>query len=653
MKRNIVRRLAALAAAAGLCLACAAPVFAEETEWEYLQQVRLESEYGSWIITRPSTELSGPDVQNGELLLEKGKQYELTADAEFKVVKSAYASWGLLACTKLRYDAPLGSAQEYMVLTSDGNTVTFARPVSGSEVAIHMELTDLRLSGNACMRSSDDWPLLKPHLTADVKAQVRCMVEAVAQVPLPKGAVQVDGDWKFPEEETALEYDALVQQALDEPAAQLAQPEEAVLEMTFRGDIPASGINWRSGDRLPVEWRIEYPRAGSGNKASLVWQLQGETYEVKHLEDTPLEFGCSLLVMADDMVSTGIPVREGADTAKRVAATTAGAAALGLGGGAVLNGLSAALENTPFAKRREDYEDPDLAGDTPDLPEEDTPSVSVSFYRPFDDMVNTKGAAVDIQLTVNGGEGLRWHYVPTAICPEGLKAVVPAVVGTSHEATLVLNLTGAKMKKPHIPVFVTVVAWAFDEGGRLLKIPWVIPTVISGLLWAWIYANPYGLLQYVISVVTDGRVTGFGILNNQETAIWGVIIVALWKQIPLITLLLLAGMQNVPEDILEAAKLDGANYLQCLFKIIFPFMRSVIAVTVSLSIIDNFKQYPLFATLTNGGPASATTTLAVLSYDEAFVNYNYGSGAAVTTVWLLLMVVVVFVFNAIFRKKDD
>ena len=105
----------------------------------------------------------------------------------------------------------------------------------------------------------------------------------------------------------------------------------------------------------------------------------------------------------------------------------------------------------------------------PDLEGEDTPSVSVSFYRPFDDLVNTKGAAVDIRLTVNGGEGLRWHYIPTAICPEGLKAVVPAVVGASHEATLVLNLTGAKMKKPHVPVFVTVVAWAFDEAGRLLK----------------------------------------------------------------------------------------------------------------------------------------------------------------------------------------
>lgn len=195
------------------------------------------------------------------------------------------------------------------------------------------------------------------------------------------------------------------------------------------------------------------------------------------------------------------------------------------------------------------------------------------------------------------------------------------------------------------------------RGARFLRsvmmIPWVIPTVIAGLLWAWIFANPYGLLQYLVSVFTNGRVTNFGILNNQRTAIWGVIIAALWKQIPLMTLLLLSGMQNVPDDIMEAATLDGASYFARLIHILIPYMRSVIAVTVSMCIIENFKQYPLFATLTNGGPSGATTTLAVLSYDEAFVNYNYGSGAAVTTVWLLLMIVVVFIFNYIFKRNRD
>ena len=82
-------------------------------------------------------------------------------------------------------------------------------------------------------------------------------------------------------------------------------------------------------------------------------------------------------------------------------------------------------------------------------------------------------------------------------------------------------------------------------------------------------------------------------------------------------------------------------------------MRSVIAVTISMCIIENFKQYPLFATLTNGGPMGATTTLAVLSYDEAFVNYNYGSGAAVTTVWLAIMAVVVLLFNLAFRRQKN
>ena len=195
------------------------------------------------------------------------------------------------------------------------------------------------------------------------------------------------------------------------------------------------------------------------------------------------------------------------------------------------------------------------------------------------------------------------------------------------------------------------------KGARLLRsvmmIPWVIPTVISGLLWAWIFANPYGLLQYLVSRFTDGRIQNFGILNNENTAIWGVIIAALWKQIPLMTLLLLTGMQNVSEDIMEAAKIDGANYFNRLVHVLLPQMRSVIAVTVSMCIIENFKQYPLFATLTNGGPANATSTLAVLSYDEAFVNHNYGSGAAVTTIWLLIMIIVVFLFNSIFKKNDQ
>lgn len=186
----------------------------------------------------------------------------------------------------------------------------------------------------------------------------------------------------------------------------------------------------------------------------------------------------------------------------------------------------------------------------------------------------------------------------------------------------------------------------------IMMVPWVVPTLISGLVWLWMFQPQYGLVKYFVGILTGGRVTDFAILNNPSTAMFGVSVAALWKQIPLATLLLLAGLANVPEDILEAAKIDGANGVQRFFKIVLPYMKSVIKVTVSMSIIENFKQFPLFWTMTGGGPNNSTTTMAILSYREAFVSNNFGSGAAVTTIWMLMMIVVVFIYNRIFRNDD-
>ncbi|NLO61621.1 MAG: sugar ABC transporter permease, partial [Spirochaetales bacterium] len=77
-----------------------------------------------------------------------------------------------------------------------------------------------------------------------------------------------------------------------------------------------------------------------------------------------------------------------------------------------------------------------------------------------------------------------------------------------------------------------------------------------------------------------------------------------------------------------------------------------IKVSVSMSIIENFKQFPLFWTMTGGGPNNSTTTLAVLSYREAFVRNDLGSGAAVTTLWMVMMIVVVFMYNRVYRTQE-
>lgn len=186
----------------------------------------------------------------------------------------------------------------------------------------------------------------------------------------------------------------------------------------------------------------------------------------------------------------------------------------------------------------------------------------------------------------------------------------------------------------------------------IMMVPWVVPTLISGLVWLWMFQPQYGLVKYFVGILTKGRITDFAILNNPATAMFGVSVAALWKQIPLATLLLLAGLANVPEDMQEAAKIDGANGVQRFFRIVLLYMKSVIKVTVSMSIIENFKQFPLFWTMTGGGPNNSTTTMAILSYREAFVSNNFGSGAAVTTVWMLMMIIVVYIYNRIFKSED-
>lgn len=182
--------------------------------------------------------------------------------------------------------------------------------------------------------------------------------------------------------------------------------------------------------------------------------------------------------------------------------------------------------------------------------------------------------------------------------------------------------------------------------------PWVVPTIISALIWMWMFQPQYGLMKYIVQLFTGGAVTDFAILNNPSTALLGIGIAALWKQVPLTTLLFLAGLQNVPDDMLEAATIDGANKVRQFFSIVLPYMKSVINVAMSMAIINNFKQFPLIWTMTGGGPDNATTTLAILSYREAFVSNNIGSGAAVTTVWMLLMVVVVFIYKKLMGETE-
>ncbi|WP_113673022.1 carbohydrate ABC transporter permease [Vallitalea guaymasensis] len=186
----------------------------------------------------------------------------------------------------------------------------------------------------------------------------------------------------------------------------------------------------------------------------------------------------------------------------------------------------------------------------------------------------------------------------------------------------------------------------------VVLLPWIIPTIVTGLLWMWIFQPQYGVLNYLLmklNIISDP----INWVASMKYALYSVVTASVWRQIPFITIMLLAGMQGIPSDLYEAATIDGANSRQCFFKVTLPMLSNVIKSTLLISIITNFKQFPLFWIMTGGGPVNKTTTLAIMTYKNSFVNLNFGKGAAVSTIWLIILIVFSAVYNKAFKTARD
>ncbi len=193
------------------------------------------------------------------------------------------------------------------------------------------------------------------------------------------------------------------------------------------------------------------------------------------------------------------------------------------------------------------------------------------------------------------------------------------------------------------------------RGGKILRgmalLPWVTPTIISALLWSWIFQPQYGSLNYILKALGILKENAAW-LADPKLALPSIMAAAVWKQLPFMFLMLLAGLQGIPKELHEAAIVDGATPVQDFFTVTLPSLRNVVRTTVLMTVIANFKQFPLFQIMTNGGPMNRTANLAILSYRHAFGNLDFGSGAAVATVWLALLVAFSLVYGRLFPEGE-
>src|ERR1700730_3423404 len=172
------------------------------------------------------------------------------------------------------------------------------------------------------------------------------------------------------------------------------------------------------------------------------------------------------------------------------------------------------------------------------------------------------------------------------------------------------------------------------RGGLLL--PWLMTTVVAGHMWSLLLDSRIGVLNDLLVKlgVLHGYVAWFA---QSETAMGSVLLVDLWKNFPFFTLLLLAGLQAVPEELYEAAEVDGAGAWYSFLRITLPMLTPVIVASVILRVIGLVNSPDLMIILTHGGPGLATYVLSLLAFNDAYTGFNFGAAAAVATVMLVLL----------------
>ena len=172
-------------------------------------------------------------------------------------------------------------------------------------------------------------------------------------------------------------------------------------------------------------------------------------------------------------------------------------------------------------------------------------------------------------------------------------------------------------------------------------IPWAIPTIVSAKMWAWMMHDQFGILNDVLMKlwIIDAPIAWTA---SPDTAMAAVIIVDVWKTTPFMALLILAGLQMVPSDIYEAARLDGVHPVRTFFKVTLPLIRPAVMVAVIFRALDSLRIFDLIYVLTPG--TEQTKTMSVYAYEQLFAFDRFAEGSAASTLLFLIIATITIVY---------
>jgi multiple sugar transport system permease protein len=187
----------------------------------------------------------------------------------------------------------------------------------------------------------------------------------------------------------------------------------------------------------------------------------------------------------------------------------------------------------------------------------------------------------------------------------------------------------------------------------LVLIPWVLPIVSTANIWVWMFNDIYGIIDTtLVSFHVTSRPIGW--LSSPDLSLMSAIIVKTWREFPFAALLLMAGMQTIPADLYEAAKMDGARAWQRLCHVTLPGLRLIILIILLLQTIWTFNDMSTVYLTTKGGPGTSSEVLPILIYRTSFVSGELSRGAAGAVLMFIVVVsLAVVYFHSYVRNEEE
>jgi len=261
-------------------------------------------------------------------------------------------------------------------------------------------------------------------------------------------------------------------------------------------------------------------------------------------------------------------------------------------------------------------------------------AVRISFYQ----NILTKPKSHPFIGLKNFTEVISSYYFKTSLTNTAIYAFT-AVVGVTIFGLAVGMLLNSKLRTAN---YLKII----------ILLPWAIPTVVAGLMWKWILNSDFGILNGILYSL--GLIDSYlPFLADPTLAKISLVLAHVWKEGPLAAIFILAGLQLIPDELYEAAKIDGGGGWRIFRMITLPLLRPILLIVVIYETLTAILVFDLIYVLTGGGPGDSTSLISWFAYAEIFRNLNLGHGVALAIIIALITLMLILLYLRVIRAEES